>query len=115
MKIKITPSVIVHAVTLVLLVAFGVKVTQCVILFMEGKVARSTEGMFEQYVKFPTVRICIGISSPKAIIGFEDTGARPMNTTLEEFEFVRHLENGYAKNSFILLLWHRLFIIQLDT
>ena len=102
MKIKITPSVLVYAVTLVLLVAFGVKVTQCVLEFMEGKVARSTKDMFEQYVKFPTVSICLGIDSHKAIIGFEDLGTRPMNATLDTFKFVRHLKNGYGK-SFVLV------------
>ena len=102
MKIKITPSVIVHAVTLVLLVVFGIKVTQCVLEFIEGNVARSTKDMFEQYIKFPTISICMGIDSSKAIIGFDDLGTRPMNATLDTFEFVRHLKNGYGK-SFVLV------------
>ena len=66
--------------------------------------ARSTKDMFEQYVKFPTVSICIGSPYSEAIIGFEDTGARPMNTTLDTFQFVRHLKNGYAKKIMCLVI-----------
>ena len=102
MSIRLTSSILVHAVTLALMIAFSVKVTQCMLEFMEGKVARSTKDMFEQYIKFPTVSICMGIDSSKAIIGFDDLGTRPMNATLDTFEFVRHLKNGYGK-SFVLV------------
>ena len=86
----------VHIVMLALFIIFGVKVTQSVIEYMEGKVARSTKDMFEQYVKFPTISICIGIDDSEEVIGFEDLGTRPVNATLKEFQFARHMKNGYV-------------------
>ena len=91
-------TIIVRTAMVALLIGFSVKVTQSVLKYMDGKVARSTSNIFERYVKFPTISICVGIDSAKATVGFEDTGTRPLNATLDELEFVRHLENGYKLN-----------------
>ena len=91
-------TIIVHTALVALLIGFGVKVTQSILKHMDGKVARSTSNIFERYVKFPTIGICVGIDSTRATVGFEDTGARPLNATLDELQFVRHLENGYKPN-----------------
>ena len=84
----------VHTALAALLIGFGVKVAQSFLQYMEGRMARSTSGIFERHVQFPSISICVGIDSARATIGFEDTGARPINATLDEFQFVRHLNNG---------------------
>ena len=76
MEMRVTSRVLVHAVMLVLLTAFGVKVTQCVLEFTDGKVARSTKDFFDQFVKFPTVGVCVGTGDAESLVGFGDMGAR---------------------------------------
>ena len=78
----------------ILVLAFVGKVTQSLFHFMDGKVARSTGDMFDEYVEFPTISICMGEEGDSSSAGFKDLGTRPMNTTLDEFQFVRHFLNG---------------------
>ena len=97
-------SICVRTAMVVLLIGFGIKAMQSVLQYMDGKVARSTSDIFERYVKFPTISICVGIDSARATIGFGDTGARPINATLDELQFVRHLKNGYEPWSIMVKL-----------
>ena len=91
MAMEMTSRALVNTVLLVLLLVFGGIVTQSLFHFMDGKVARSTKDMFDRYVKFPTISICIGGGDG---IGFDDMGLRPMNDTLDYFGFTRHFMNG---------------------
>ena len=94
MAMEMTSRALVNTVLLVLLLVFAGIITQSLFHFMDGKVARSTRDMFDRYVKFPTISVCIGISSTKSLIGFEDMGLRSMNDTLDYFKFIRHFKNG---------------------
>ena len=84
---------LVNTVLLVLVLVFAGKVIESLLYFLDGKVARSSRDMFDEYVTFPSISICMGEGDPSSK-GFEDFGTRPMNTTLDEFEFVRHFKNG---------------------
>ena len=82
-----------NTVLLVLVLVFAGKVLESLLYFMDGKVARSSRDMFDEYITFPSISICMG-EGDSSIKGFEDLGTRPMNTTLDEFSFVRHFMNG---------------------
>ena len=84
---------LVNIVLFVLVMVFSGKVLESLIYFMDGKVARSSRDMFDDYVTFPSISICMGEGDPSSK-GFADLGTRPMNTTLDEFSFVRHFMNG---------------------
>ena len=72
---------------------FAVKVTQSVLDYLDAKVARSTKDMFDKYVKFPTIDVCMGIDHGDLATGFEDMGSRPINETVKSFQFVQHTSN----------------------
>ena len=93
---KLTSGLFVHTVLLGLSVLFAGKAIQSLIEYRDGKVARSTQDMFDHYVTFPTISICIDSDTSKDPVGFEDTGKRPMNESLVYLRFFRHFKNGYV-------------------
>ena len=58
----------------ILVLAFVGKVTQSLFHFMDGKVARSTGDMFDEYVEFPTISICMGEEGDSSSAGFKRLG-----------------------------------------
>ena len=83
----------IHSVLLGLSLFFAGKTIQSLNEYRAGKVARSTRDMFDHYVTFPTISICLDSPAPD-IVGFENTGTRPMNESFVELRFFRHFKNG---------------------
>ena len=86
-------ALLINVVLACLQITFVVKVTQSVLNYLDAKVARSTKDMFDKYVKFPTIDVCMGIDHGDLATGFEHMGTRPINETLYSFEFVQHKSN----------------------
>ena len=92
----LTSGLLVHTVLLGLAIFFATVTIQSLIAYRAGKVARSTRDMFNPYIKFPAISLCLGTSSDEDIVGFEDMGTRPVNNSFVSLQFVRHFKNGYV-------------------
>ena len=88
-----------YSVLLGLTLFFAGKTIQSLIEYRAGKVARSTQDMFDHYITFPTISICLDSDTSGDIVGFEDTGSRPMNESFVELRYYRHFKNGYVDTS----------------
>ena len=93
---KLTSRLLLHTVLFGLTLTFVGKTIQSIIEYKAGKVSRSTQDIFDHYITFPTISVCLGSDSTRTIVGFNDTETRSINDSLDEFRFVRHFKNGYA-------------------
>ena len=93
---KLTSGLFVHTVLLGLSVLFAGKAIQSLIEYRDGKVARSTQDMFDDYITFPTISICLESKASRDLFQFEDMETRPLNESLVELKFFRHFKNGYV-------------------
>ena len=65
------------------------------VLFMrwwDGKVAISVKEMKSEYVKFPSIGVCLDKDTTKEEIGFKRM--RRLNETFTFIDFVQHFDNG---------------------
>ena len=84
----------VYAVFTVLALVFINVVIHSLIRWHEGLVGISRKEMKSKYAKFPSISICLGLDVKKDDIGFKEL--RPLNETLRDLSYVRHLSNGYG-------------------
>ena len=91
-----TARLLVHTVLLGLTIFFAYETLPSLTEFRAGKVARSTRDMFNNYIKFPTISLCLGESSDADNVGFDDMGTSPVNNSFVSLQFVRHFKNGYV-------------------
>ena len=85
-------KLLVYALFLVLLVIFASEVIKSVKRWREGKLGLAITEVQSEYVKFPSISICIDQDAKKDELGFKQI--RPLNETLRDLDFVRHLNNG---------------------
>ena len=100
-----------YVVFLVLFLIFAVEVIISFIRWREGKVGLSITEVQSEYVKFPSISICIDQDAKKEELGFKQI--RPLNETLRDVDFVRHLNNGYMFGLQVKIKLHNYAIISL--
>ena len=72
---------------------FARKVIVSFVEWQEGKVGISVKEVKSEYVKFPSISICLDQDVKRENIGFQKM--RLLNETLRDIDFVRHFKNGY--------------------
>lgn len=89
------------AISLGLFTIFAREVTVSFVKWRESKEALSVKEIKCEYVKFPSISICLDKDVPKKEIGFKKM--RPLNETFTFIQFVQHTNNGcdntFEKNS----------------
>ena len=86
-------KLLVYAIFLVLFLIFASEVIQSFKRWREGKLGLAITEVQSEYVKFPSISICIDEDAEKEELGFKQI--RPLNETLRDVDFVRHFNNGY--------------------
>ena len=86
-------KLLVYAIFLALVFIFANEVIKSFKRWGKGKLGLAITEVQSEYVKFPSISICIDEDAEKEELGFKQI--RPLNETLRDLDFVRHLNNGY--------------------
>ena len=87
-------KLLLYVVFLVLSAVFIREVIVSVMRWLEGHVGISVKEVQSQYVKYPSISVCLDQDKDKEELGFKEF--RPLNDTLRDLDYVRHFSNGYV-------------------
>ena len=85
---------LVYTIFLVLSLVFVREVVVSVMKWLEGAVGISVKEVQSQYVKYPSISVCLDQDKNQEELGFKQF--RPLNDTLRDLDFVKHFNNGYV-------------------
>ena len=85
---------LVYTIFLVLSLVFVREVVVSVMKWLEGAVGISVKEVQSQYVKYPSISVCLDQDKNQEELGFKQF--RQLNDTLRDLDYVKHFNNGYV-------------------